>query len=111
LSEAATPITGIGTNNTEGDSNKELQESSNQIAAKSVKRSRPFSWQRRRKRRHLNVEETSVKTSFATILTDKDSISGRLQYDVNISLNRCEKVILYEGSFSQVQLWFDILEV
>uniref|UniRef100_A0A2N9FAF5 Telomerase reverse transcriptase n=1 Tax=Fagus sylvatica TaxID=28930 RepID=A0A2N9FAF5_FAGSY len=92
LSEAATPITGIGTNNTEGDSNKELQESSNQIAAKSVKRSRPFSWQRRRKRRHLNVEETSVKTSFATILTDKDSISGRLQYDVNISLNRCEKL-------------------
>ena len=74
---------GIGTNNTEGDSNEELQESSNQIAAKSRKCSRPFSRLRHRKQRHLNFEETSVKTPSATILTDKDSVSGQLQDDVN----------------------------
>ena len=74
---------GIGTNNTEGDSNEEHQESSNQIAAKSRKCSRPFSRLRHRKQRHLNFEETSVKTPSATILTDKDSVSGQLQDDVN----------------------------
>ena len=110
LLKEATPIIGTGTNNTEGDSNEELQESSNQIAAKSTKRSRPFSWLRHRKQRHLNFEETSIRTSSATILTDKDSVSGRLQDDVNSCLNSCEKVIPYEGSFSQVQLWFDMLE-
>ena len=110
LLEEVTPIIKTGTNNTEGDSNEELQKISNQIAAKSRKRSRPFSWLRHRKQRHLNFEETSIKTSSATILTEKDSISGRLQDDVNSCLNSCEKVIPYKGSFSQVQLWFDMLE-
>ena len=110
LLEEVTPIIKTGTNNTEGDSNEELQKISNQIAAKSRKRSRPFSWLRHRKQRHLNFEETSIKTSSATILTEKDSVSGRLQDDVNSCLNSCEKVIPYKGSFCQVQFWFDMLE-
>ena len=110
LLEEVTPIIKTGTNNTEGDSNEELQKISNQIAAKSRKRSRPFSWLRHRKQRHLNFEETSIKTSSATILTEKDSISGRLQDDVNFCLNSCEKVVPYKGSFCQVQFWFDMLE-
>ncbi|KAK7835525.1 hypothetical protein CFP56_023463 [Quercus suber] len=86
-----TPIIGTVTSNTEGDSNEELQESSNQIAAKSRKCSRPFIWLHHRKRRHLNFEETGIKTSSATTLTEKDSVSGRLQDDVNSCLNSCEK--------------------
>jgi len=89
-SEVAIPISGTVTNNTEGDLNEKLQESSNHTAAKSGKRSRPFSWQRRRNRRRLNFEETS---SFATIHVDKDGVSGRLQHDANSSLNSSEKVI------------------
>ncbi|KAM4122947.1 hypothetical protein ACB094_01G122500 [Castanea mollissima] len=100
LLEEATPIIGTGTNNTEGDSNEELQESSNQIAAKSRKRSRPFSWLRHRKQRHLNFEETSIKTSSATILTDKDSVSGRHQDDVNSCLNSCEKMPCFSVSLA-----------
>ncbi|KAG6679659.1 hypothetical protein I3842_13G004200 [Carya illinoinensis] len=65
LSNADTAITGTGTHDTR-DLDDEFQECSNQIAEKSRKRSRPFSWQRCRKRRHLKSEETSVKTSFAT---------------------------------------------
>ena len=110
LLEEVTPIIKTGTNNAEGDSNEELQKISNQIAAKSRKRSRPFSWLRHIKQMHLNFEETSIKTSSATILTEKDSVSGRLQDDVNSCLNSCEKVIPYKGSFCQVQFWFDMLE-
>ncbi|KAL0011533.1 hypothetical protein SO802_006641 [Lithocarpus litseifolius] len=98
LLEEVTPIIGTGTNNTEGDSNEELQKISNQIAAKSRKRSRPFSWLRHRKRRHLNFEETSIKTSSATILTEKDSVSGRLQDDVNSCLSSCEKIPCFSVS-------------
>jgi hypothetical protein len=94
LSKSATPLIGTGINNTDGDSNEELHEISNQISAQFRKRSRPFSWQRQRKRRHLDFEKTRVKTSFATILTDKDSLSGRLQSGVNFSSSPCrEKVI------------------
>ncbi|XP_065632658.1 telomerase reverse transcriptase [Quercus suber] len=98
LLEEVTPIIGIGTNNTEGDSNEELQKISNQIAAKSRKRSRPFSWLRHRKRKHLNFEETSIKTSSATVLTEKDNVSGRLQDDVNSCLNSCEKMPCFSVS-------------
>lgn len=92
LSEAGTPVIGTGINNTEGDPNEELHESTDQISAQFRKRSRPFSWQRRRKRRHLDFENTWVKTSFATILTDKDSLSRGLQSGVNSSSSPCLKI-------------------
>lgn len=95
LSEAATPVIGSGINNTDGDSNEELHESSNQISAQIRKRSRPFSWQRRRKRRHLDFEKTRVKTSFATILTDKDSLSGGLQSGANSSSSPCREKVFH----------------
>ncbi|XP_050262152.1 telomerase reverse transcriptase-like isoform X1 [Quercus robur] len=94
-SEVAIPISGTVTNNTEGDLNEKLQESSNHTAAKFGKRSRPFSWQRRRNRRRLNFEETS---SFATIHMDKDGVSGRLQHDANSSLNSSEKMPCFSVS-------------
>lgn len=91
LLKADTAITGIVTNDNR-DSDDEFQECSKQIAGQFRKRSRPFSWQRCRKRRHLNSEETNVKASSATS-PYKDGLSQGL--GVIARLSRPDMVILY----------------
>ncbi|KAH9771488.1 Telomerase reverse transcriptase [Citrus sinensis] len=63
-----------------GDSDGRLQETSKQVTAKSRKRFRPFSWQRRRNRRQINFEEPTPSRTACTV---KDGLHGRLQYDFN----------------------------
>ncbi|KAH9706955.1 Telomerase reverse transcriptase [Citrus sinensis] len=57
-----------------------LQETSKQVTAKSRKRFRPFSWQRRRNCRQINFEEPTPSRTACTV---KDGLHGRLQYDFN----------------------------
>ncbi|KAJ7949160.1 Telomerase reverse transcriptase [Quillaja saponaria] len=73
-----------------GETNKEpigkLQESLNQITITSRKCSRPFSWQRRRKRMQLSSEEAGVNNCSMSP-TDTDCLPGRLPCNVQNCLS------------------------
>ncbi|GAV67018.1 RVT_1 domain-containing protein/Telomerase_RBD domain-containing protein [Cephalotus follicularis] len=68
FSEVITLNTGAG----------ELQQNSNQVTAKVRKRSRPFSWQRRKKHRQIIFQESRDKICCTTVFTDAD-LPGRLE--------------------------------
>ncbi|KAA8520248.1 hypothetical protein F0562_014504 [Nyssa sinensis] len=87
LSEEATVTTATGNANNEGDSNGKCQESSNQITTKSRKRLREFSWQRHRKRKQLNFQETYSPTPCTRNLSNRDSVSGGLKYGFDTGLD------------------------
>ncbi|XP_057948417.1 telomerase reverse transcriptase isoform X2 [Malania oleifera] len=84
---SAKPTTETGTTNNEGVSNGELVQCSNQTPMKSKKRFRLFRWQRQRKRRQLNFQETNLLNPFTTVCSNKDSLSGRLQCCFDASLS------------------------
>lgn len=65
----------------EGNAYPEPQTSCDQVTAKPRKGSRPFSWQRRRNRRHINLLELSDKIPCTIPYNDKDSSCGKHQYD------------------------------
>ncbi|KAF5956036.1 hypothetical protein HYC85_008892 [Camellia sinensis] len=85
LSGEATLCTGTDNANTEGNTNGEHQECSNQITAKSRKRLRQFSWQRHRKRRQLDIQETYSSTQCTRTMSDRERPSERPQSGLNTS--------------------------
>ncbi|CAL5400262.1 unnamed protein product [Camellia sinensis] len=86
LSGEATLCTGTDNANTEGNTNGEHQECSNQITAKSRKRLRQFSWQRHRKRRQLDIQETYSSTQCTKTMSDRERPSERPQSGLNTSM-------------------------
>ncbi|XP_059649106.1 telomerase reverse transcriptase [Cornus florida] len=75
-----------------GDANNEVDQklkqhgSSNQITGKPKKRERQYSWQRNRKRRQLNSQETYSLIPCTKNLNNNDSLAGRLQNGFKTSL-------------------------
>ncbi|KAF5736435.1 telomerase reverse transcriptase-like [Tripterygium wilfordii] len=68
---------------------------SNKSLLKLRKHSRPFSWQRSRKRRRLNFQENNNKNSSATFSpTDESSLPGELKCDLNSYLHQFHKKTL-----------------
>ncbi|KAL7239924.1 hypothetical protein ACSBR2_005732 [Camellia fascicularis] len=86
LSGEATLCTGTDNANNEGNTNGEHQECSNQITAKSRKRLRQFSWQRHRKRRQLDIQETYSSTQCTRTMSDRERPSERPQSGLNTSM-------------------------
>ncbi|XP_024175568.1 telomerase reverse transcriptase [Rosa chinensis] len=84
FSEASSPASSTLTNDYEGSLNQELTESLETLR----KRSRPFRWQRCRKRRQLSLQETGVKGLFRTTVGDKQWLPGRLSSSLKPSLGR-----------------------
>ncbi|KAH9706961.1 Telomerase reverse transcriptase [Citrus sinensis] len=80
FSRDATKTNSVFVFKNKGDSDGRLQETSKQVTAKSRKRFRPFSWQRRRNCRQINFEEPTPSRTACTV---KDGLHGRLQYDFN----------------------------
>lgn len=73
-SEAALGLKGNSVINTKESSSHELIQNLNQSTPKLRKRSRPCSWQRRRKRRQLDSQEKAVPTSCTSIPTHKNGL-------------------------------------
>lgn len=94
LSEANTRKHKNGIVNTEGNLDKKLKQCSNQSTETLGKRSRPFSWQRHRKRRQLNLEDITEQVPCTRIFTHKDSFPKRSGSKANESDSH-EKVTPY----------------
>ncbi|EXC16160.1 Telomerase reverse transcriptase [Morus notabilis] len=77
LSVAALEIKESSVKNTKDNSNQEVQQNSNQSIPKLRKRSRPYSWQRHRKRRQLDSQDTVVITSSTSIPIQKNMLSEK----------------------------------
>lgn len=83
LSEADMQKHKNGIVNTVGNLDKKLKQCSNQTTEKLGKRSRPFSWHRRRKCRQLNFQEITDQVPCTRILTHKDSFPERSEWKAN----------------------------
>lgn len=75
LSEVATESNRNSIVGTESNANQKLQQYPNQSSVKLGKRSRPFRWQRRRKSKRLNFQDTTEQVCCIGILTLKDSFT------------------------------------
>ena len=78
--------------NTQDNSSHEVQQSSNQSREKFRKRSRPFTWQRRRKRKQLNFKETAVTAPCTRILVHEHRVPENCDLKNGVSSYN-EKVI------------------
>lgn len=92
FSEASTPATSTLIDHYEGNLNQELAESLEALR----KCSRPFRWQRCRKRTQLSFQETGVKGPLRTTVTDKQSLPGRLSSCLRPSLGRHYEQVLWQ---------------
>lgn len=97
FSRVATLTDTVSSKNEE-DSDKKLQQSSNQVTGKSRKRSRPFSWQRNKSHRKSNFEESNDETPCITICPDEDRLCGRLQCVFNNRVSLHGKFFFLEES-------------
>lgn len=86
LSVAALEIKENSVKNNKYNSNQEVQQNSNQSIPKLRKRSRPYSWQRHRKRRQLDSQDTVVITSSTSIPIQKNMLSEKRGLKGNVSL-------------------------
>lgn len=80
------PCTSIDTH--EKELNGVLQRSLDKASAESRKRVRPFSWQRRRKRRQVNFTKDNAVTSCVDTKKYEDNLSEEVQHNSNTSLNQ-----------------------
>ncbi|KAH7862803.1 hypothetical protein Vadar_009797 [Vaccinium darrowii] len=72
--------------NDEGNPNEEHHGSSNQLIVKPRKRQRQFSWQRHRKRRQFDIQETHSLIQCARNASDRDSSYEKPQSGFNTSM-------------------------
>ncbi|KAL5763009.1 hypothetical protein ACOSP7_019273 [Xanthoceras sorbifolium] len=95
----ATPTTGAVVDKYNGKSDRELQQGSNQIAAKSRKRLRPFSWQRCRNHKQKYLQESCGRRPCTDTFTYDESLCGRLQYDFkNRMQEKCSCLLMLQPS-------------
>ncbi|KAH9706956.1 Telomerase reverse transcriptase [Citrus sinensis] len=98
FSRDATKTNSVFVFKNKGDSDGRLQETSKQVTAKSRKRFRPFSWQRRRNCRQINFEEPTPSRTACTV---KDGLHGRLQYDFNNRMQeKCPCCLILQAPLS-----------
>ncbi|XP_031270858.1 telomerase reverse transcriptase-like [Pistacia vera] len=81
----------------DGNAYPEPQTSCDQVTAKPRKRSRPFSWQRRRNRRHINLQEFSDKIPCTIRCNDIDSSCGKHQYDNSRMQETCSWCLMLQA--------------
>lgn len=77
--------------NTEGSPNEEHHGSSNQLIVKPGKRQRQFSWQRHRKRRQFDIQETHSLIQCARNASDGDSSYEKPHSGFNTSVSLARK--------------------
>lgn len=105
FSRDATKTNSVFVFKNKGDSDGRLQETSKQVTAKSRKRFRPFSWQRRRNRRQINFEEPTPSRTACTV---KDGLHGRLQYDFNNRV-RLQRLFSWKKLRDDFDFWLKII--
>ncbi|KAL6981689.1 hypothetical protein U1Q18_023314, partial [Sarracenia purpurea var. burkii] len=86
----------------EDNPNEQRQDNSNQLIENPRKRQRQFSWQRHRKRRQFDIQETHSLIQFKRNVSDREGSYASLQSGFNSSASlSLEKVFFFEESVKQ----------